>query len=62
MIIYADDITQIIQKQGSEKYSAAETAREISKVNEFEHKWEIETNINKFQIIPINRHCRIKLK
>ena len=54
-IIYADDITQIIQKKGSENYLARETAREIIKINEFENKWKIKTNIDKFQIIPVDR-------
>ena len=54
-IVYADDITQIIQKKGSENYLARKTAREIIKINEFENKWKIKTNIDKFQIIPVGR-------
>ena len=33
MIIYADDITQIVQKKGSENYLTRETEREIIKIN-----------------------------
>ena len=54
-IIYADDITQIIMKKGSENYLVRETEREINKINEFEFKWKIKTNIDKFQVIPIGR-------
>ena len=40
---------------GSENYLARETARDINKINEFEFKWKIKTNIDKFQVIPISR-------
>ena len=62
MIIYADDITQIVQKKGSENYLTRETEREISKINQYENKWKIKTNLYKFQIIPIGRKGLKKLK
>ena len=61
-IIYADDITQIIQTQNNEKYLALQTTREIENVNNFENQWKIKTNQNKFQIIPINRNGKEKVK
>ena len=62
MIIYADDITQIIQKKGSENFLTRETEREISKINQYENKWKIKTNLDKFQIIPILRKGLKKVK
>ena len=62
MIIYADDITQIVQKKGSENYLTRETEREISKINQYENKWKIKTNLDKFQIIPILRKGLKKVK
>ncbi len=32
---------------------AIRTVREIEKINLFEKKWKIKTNINKFKIFPI---------
>ena len=58
MIIYADDITQIVQKKGSENY----LTREIIKINQYENKWIIKTNVDKFQIIPIGRKGLKKVK
>ena len=62
MIIYADDIIQIVQKKGSENYLTRETEREISKINQYENKWKIKTNLDKFQIIPISRKGLKKVK
>ena len=62
MIIYADDITQIVQKKGSENNLTRETEREIIKINQYENKWKIKTNVDKFQIIPIGRKLLKKLK
>ena len=54
-VIYADDITQIIINHGGENMLAQLTKRAIETINKFENKWKIQTNINKFQIIPIGR-------
>ena len=61
-IIYADDITQIIQTQDNEKYFALQTTSEIENVNNLENQWKIKTNQNKFQIIPINRKGKEKVE
>lgn len=48
-ISYADDITQIIGYPGKSKNMLkARTEREISIVNNYESKWKIKTNVNKF--------------
>ena len=62
MIIYADDITQIVQKKDSQNYLSRETEREIIKINQYENKWKIKTNVDKFQIIPIGRKGFKKVK
>ena len=61
-IIYADDITQIIQTQNNEKYLDPQTTREIENVKNYENQCKIKTNKNKFQIIPINRNGKEKVK
>ncbi len=54
-ISYADDVTQIISQPGnSRKFLARKVEREIIKINEYELKWKIKTNINKFAILPIS--------
>ena len=60
-IIYADDITQIISYK-SEKMLKRITEREIRKVNDYERKWKINTNMNKFQIIPIGGKRKQKIE
>ena len=53
-IQYADDITQIITYPGkSRNFMAIRAANEINKINEYERKWKIKTNKQKFKIIPI---------
>lgn len=54
-IAYADDITQIISQPGkSRKFLARKVQAEISKINQYENKWKIKTNINKFNIFPVS--------
>ena len=60
-VIYADDVTQIISHR-NEKYLAKQTEREIISINKFENKWKINTNTNKFQIIPISGGRKTKVK
>lgn len=56
-ITFADDITQIISYPGkSKELLAMHTAKAIEEVNKYEKKWKIQTNINKFKIIPIGRY------
>lgn len=48
-IAYADDVTQITGYGGrSKEIMNRKTERDIEKVNDFERKWKIKTNINKF--------------
>ena len=60
--IYADDITQIISYK-SEKFLKKITESEVKKINEYENIWKINTNMNKFQIIPLpgNRKEKIEI-
>ena len=51
-IIYADDVTQIVSHR-SEKYLTRLSQREIEQISSFENKWKINTNIKKFQVIPL---------
>ena len=46
--------TQIVSQPGkSRKYLARKVEREIIKINQYEYKWKIKTNINKFNILPV---------
>jgi len=55
-ISYADDITQIITHPSkSQHFMKRTTERAIQNINTFEHHWKIQTNINKFKLIPIAR-------
>ena len=55
MIGFADDHTQIIAYPGkSRQMLATRTKREIEKVNEYERKWKIQTNKEKFKLISIS--------
>lgn len=48
-ILYADDITQIItQKTKKKKMISRITQREIRLINDYEKKWKIQTNIQKY--------------
>ena len=54
-VCFADDITQITYSHNTPSYHARLTQRAIEQINEFEARWKITTNTNKFQIIPISR-------
>ena len=55
-IAYADDITQIITHPSKSKhYMKLATERAISHITTFEHDWKIQTNIQKFTILPAAR-------
>lgn len=48
-IAYADDVTQITGYEGrSKQIMNRKTERDIEKINYFENKWKIKTNLNKF--------------
>ena len=52
-IIYADDITQIIQYPTRSKFLHIYTQKAIENINKFERKWKIKTNTSKFKILPL---------
>ena len=52
---YADDITQIVALPGNPKAIANNTKHAIEQINNYENKWKIQTNINKFQIMNVSR-------
>ena len=52
---YADDITQIIALPGNPRAIANNTKLAIEQINNYENKWKIQTNINKFQIMNVSR-------
>lgn len=53
-VMYADDITQIVAYPGkSREIMARKTSTAIENINEYEKKWKIKTNNNKFKIIPL---------
>ena len=52
---YADDITQIIALPGNPRAIANNTKHAIEQINNYENKWKIQTNINKFQIMNVSR-------
>ena len=56
-VAYADDITQIVEYRGCGKHkeAAKKTAKSIKKINDFEKKWKIKTNTNKFKVLPMSR-------
>ena len=52
---YAEDITQIIALPGNPRAIANNTKLAIEQINNYENKWKIQTNINKFQIMNVSR-------
>ncbi len=55
--LYADDITQIITTiSKSKKMMKLKLEREIERINRFERKWKIQTNEEKFRVIPIAQY------
>ena len=55
-IQYADDITQIISAPGDYRFIGHQTTYAIRQLNDFENKWKIQTNIDKFSTINIARY------
>ena len=54
-IAFADDIIQITSEHYKFRDAAINTQQAIQQINAFETKWNIKTNKNKFNIIPISR-------
>ena len=55
-IAYADDVTQITYSYStSVNYIAKITQRAIKSINDYERKWKIKTNMNKFHLSQMQR-------
>lgn len=55
-VAFADDVTQIVAYPGkSRELLSVHTKNAIENINNYEKKWKIQTNANKFKIIPIGR-------
>ena len=55
-VIFADDVTQIIANYTNNRDELADdTMREITRINIYEKKWKIKTNVSKFNIISISK-------
>lgn len=53
-IMYADDVTQWVSYSGkSTQMMAHHTANAIQNINNYERKWKIKTNTDKFKVLPI---------
>lgn len=53
---YADDVTQVVTYPGkSKRFLQLYTERAIQALNNYEYKWKIRTNQNKFQILHISK-------
>ncbi len=61
-ILYADDVSQVVFHPGrSGARLNARTEREITRVNDFEKRWKIKTNLAKFTVIPMSAHRPVPL-
>ena len=54
-IQYADDLTQIIALPGPPQAIASNTTHAIAQISNYENKWKIQTNVNKFKLLNISR-------
>ena len=55
-VIYADDISQIVTTTwNSKRLIALRTEQEIDLLNHYEKQWKIQTNKNKFNVIPLTK-------
>ena len=56
-IMYADDVTQIISSESKRPgMQKRNVERAVNNVNEYEKLWKIQTNTQKFKVIPIAKH------
>lgn len=54
---YADDVTQVITYHGpSKEMMRRKTERAINELNNYEHRWKIRTNSNKFKIMHVSKY------
>lgn len=59
---YADDVSQIVHYHGpSKNMMKLKTEQAIGELNEFEQKWKIKTNNNKFQVLHISKYNPLPL-
>lgn len=59
---YADDVSQIITYHGpSKEIMKRKTERAITELNDYERKWKIKTNSNKFQVLHISKRNPLPL-
>ena len=62
-IPYADDVRQIIpQRSKSAALHSLQTARAIKTKDDFEHKWKIRTNRDKFVVINIGLTQKVNIR
>lgn len=62
-VAYADDITQVITCAGHcTRRMALQTSAAITSINEYERKWKIATNQDKFQVIPLAKYTPYPLR
>ena len=55
-VIFADDVTQIVEYRGIDREQlAVQSEKEIVKANEFKNLWKIKTNATKFEMISISK-------
>ena len=55
-VIFADDITQIIENHRNNRDElAGDTEDEIKRINQYERKWKIKTNVSKFNLLSISK-------
>ena len=54
-ICFADDVTQIIENKRNDRTQLArDTETEIKRINDYERRWKITTNMTKFTILTIS--------
>ncbi|KAF2345423.1 Reverse transcriptase domain [Trinorchestia longiramus] len=53
--VFADGITQITFSRNSHNMATRLTTKAIAQINDYERKWKIQTNVNKFKLIAISR-------
>ena len=55
-VLFADDITKVIVNYNNDRGQLALTSqRETECINQYEKKWKINTNINKFNVLSISK-------
>ena len=55
-IIFADNITQIVENHlNNREELAADTETEITRIDKYESKWKIKTNMTKFNLLSISK-------